>query len=94
MASSTRVVIVAVAFTVVATFYSLSELHRMSAMHTDAETTKFATHTGDNNRILRAGAHTGCRACPITTAALTGTEECKVFAGHLACSRGDRLRPR
>eukprot|EP00198_Chlamydomonas_reinhardtii_P000268 XP_001689603.1 predicted protein [Chlamydomonas reinhardtii] len=58
MASSTRVVIVAVAFTVVATFYSLSELHRMSAMHTDAETTKFATHTGDNNRILRAGGQT------------------------------------
>ncbi|KAG2501810.1 hypothetical protein HYH03_000310 [Edaphochlamys debaryana] len=55
MASSTRVVVVAVAFTVVATFYSLSELHRMSAMHAQAETAKFATHTSTEGRSLVAG---------------------------------------
>lgn len=37
MGSSTRVVVVAVAITVMATFYSLSELHSMSAKHTEQE---------------------------------------------------------
>ncbi|GLC43320.1 hypothetical protein PLESTM_001458300 [Pleodorina starrii] len=56
MASSTRVVVVAVAFTVVATFYSLSELHRMSALHASADTVKFATQTQPEGRNLLAGA--------------------------------------
>ncbi|GIL43843.1 hypothetical protein Vafri_1440 [Volvox africanus] len=55
MASSTRVIVVAVAFTVVATFYSLSELHRMSALHASSEAKTFVTQSGDN-RVLLGGA--------------------------------------
>ena len=43
-ASNNRVVIIAVALTVAATLYSLSELHRMSALHTAIDKrTSFST---------------------------------------------------
>lgn len=48
---SSRVVIIAVAFTMVATFYSLSELHRMTTMHAATDTAKFATHDDPNSAI-------------------------------------------
>lgn len=37
MRDSNRIVIIAAAFTLLATFYSLSELHRISALHTNAD---------------------------------------------------------
>ncbi|PNH00365.1 hypothetical protein TSOC_013819 [Tetrabaena socialis] len=81
MSSSTRVVVVAVAFTVVATFYSLSELHRMSAMHASADTSKFATHTEDS-RVLITGTQQSSSAAvstavtsakPATSSAVTSS---------------------
>ncbi|KXZ44208.1 hypothetical protein GPECTOR_71g569 [Gonium pectorale] len=51
MSSSTRVVVVAVALTVVATFYSLNELHRLTIEHHENDQTKFVGET-ENRKIL------------------------------------------
>lgn len=48
---SNRIVVVAVAFTLVATFYSLSELHRLSTLHASGDTAKFVTHDGSQTQI-------------------------------------------
>lgn len=37
MKNNNRIVIITAAFTLLATFYSLSELHRISALHTNAD---------------------------------------------------------
>ncbi|MEW5304340.1 MAG: hypothetical protein WDW36_006957 [Sanguina aurantia] len=49
--NSNRIVVVAVAFTLVATFYSLSELHRLSTLHASGDTAKFVTHDGSQTQI-------------------------------------------
>ena len=45
MISNNRIVVVAIALTVAATFYSLSELHRISSEHTDNVKRAFDTHS-------------------------------------------------
>ena len=60
----TRVVIIAIVFTMVATLYSLSELHRMSTEHAAKEdkTHKFATHVDDKPVIAANKPKGRCRA--------------------------------
>lgn len=48
---SNRIVVVAVAFTLVATFYSLSELHRLSTLHASGDTARFVTHDVSEEQV-------------------------------------------
>lgn len=75
-----RVVIIAVAFTLVGTFYSLSELHRISALHATADPKLIgaseAVHSDD--RVLQG---TKLNFCHAPGCALLGQEQLPWMVG-------------